>query len=366
MKLPKHVKGRLGFTTGTCATGALKAALIYIVKGKKPRTVKLTLPIGQNVKIPIAYISKNGFSAKASVIKDAGDDPDVTHGAEIQVKVELKQGTGKIIFKAGEGVGIVTKPGLGLPVGEPAITSVPRCMMENVISEVLGPQRTRKDVIITISVPEGDKLAQKTLNPRLGIEGGLSILGTKGVVIPFSTAAYKATIAKALRVAKTLKLKEVVFATGGRSEAFCQKLFSELPEEAFVQVGDFIGFSLKLAAAYGFERVTLGLMVGKMAKVAKGLSNTHAKHNKIPLEMMLKLAKEINVAEETINILAEGQTARFFLETLKEKSPEALPLWAEKLTLKAVKEARQMANRKVFIRGILFDFSGKPLAWVEH
>jgi len=365
MKPPRQFKGRYGYTTGTCATAALKGALLHL-HGKRCETVRVKLPVGWEAEISLKEVSINGAKARASVVKDAGDDPDVTNGAEIRVEVELLPGEGKIIFRAGKGVGLVTKPGLGIPPGEPAITRVPRRMMKEAVREVLGEALRGLNVHVTISIPKGEELARKTLNARLGIVGGLSILGTKGIVIPFSTAAYKASIVKAFHVARALKIREVVLTTGGRSEAFCQKIFSELPEEAFVQVGDFVGFALRSARRNGFARVTLGMMLAKMAKIAAGLPNTHAKYGDVPFEKLLLLATESGTPKPVLRKLKLAHTARYFLEILKEEAPEVLPAFGQRICLEALRAARKFAGERVKIRAILLDFEGTPIALAEE
>lgn len=362
MRLPRHLKGRLGFTTGACATGALKGALLGL-QGKRPAEVDLLLPIGRKATFKLHRLEVAHAWAQASVIKDAGDDPDVTHQAEIRVAVSLCPGRGEIIFRAGEGVGLVTKPGLGLPLQEPAITKVPRRMMEEVVRETLREELPRLKVEIVLSIPGGERLAQKTLNPRLGIVGGLSILGTKGIVIPFSTAAYKATIAKALMVAKALGLKEVVLSTGGRTEAFCHRLLPELPEEALVQMGDFVGFSLRLTRLLGFKQANLAMMIGKMAKLALGLPNTHAKHGDIPLTFLREILYKIEPKAAEAKGILEAHTARGFLEALKGEFPHLVPLFAQRLCQEALRAAQRLAQGALVLKVFLFDFDGKLLAW---
>ena len=364
MKPPRQFKGRYGYTTGACATAALKAALLLLT-GREEKEVRVRLPIGWEAAFPLKDCSLNGEKARASVIKDAGDDPDVTNGAEIRVEVALAPGHGKIIFRAGEGVGVVTKPGLGIPVGEPAISSVPRRMMREVVEEVLGEKLKDLNVCVTISIPQGEELAKHTLNARLGIKGGLSILGTKGIVIPFSTAAYKASIVKAFHVARALGITEVVLTTGGRSELYCQRLFPALPEEAFVQVGDFVGFSLRSARRNGFQRITLGMMLGKMAKIAVGLSNTHAKYGDVPLAELLSWAKESGAPEGALRKLKEAHTARRFLEIMKEKAPGILETFSRRICEEALEAARKFTGEHVRLRAVLLDFGGEALAIVE-
>lgn len=365
MRLPRHVKGRLGYTTGACAAAALKAALLAL-RGESPRSVSLTLPVGLEARFPLHHLSRNGNRAVASVIKDAGDDPDVTHRAEIRVEVSLRPGEGRLSFRAGEGVGVVTKPGLGIPVGEPAITKVPRLMMAQVVEEVLGPEAQALDVEVTVSIPGGEELAKNTLNARLGIQGGLSILGTKGIVIPYSTAAYKATIAKSFLVARALGLKELVLTTGGRTEAFAQRLWPELSEEAFVQIGDYVKFSLRTARALGFERLTLAMMIGKLSKVAVGFPQTHAKHGEVPLDFLTETLKACGAPAEVLEEARKARTARGVLEIVLKRAPEILAPWAGSLCRRAALAALELAGGGVTVKTVLFDFEGKVLAQAEE
>ena len=361
MRLPRHVKGRFGYTTGACATAALKGALLCL-RGERRERVKIRLPIGLEAEFVLHSLSRNGTRARASVVKDAGDDPDVTNGAEIVVEAEVLPGRGEVIFVAGEGVGMVTKPGLGIPLGEPAITPVPRRMMEKVVREVLGPDFLKSRVKVTVSIPGGEELARHTLNPRLGIKGGLSILGTKGIVVPFSTAAYKASIVKAYHVARALGIEEVVLTTGGRSEAFCQKILPGLPEEAFVQIGDFVGFALRSARRNGFRKIYLGMMLGKMAKVALGLPNTHAKYGEVPLDFLSSLAEELGAGGELLKRLEAAGTARHFLEIMKAEGKEFLRPLGERLSSVAAREAASLAGGEVVLEALLLDFDGALIA----
>ncbi len=361
MRLPRHLKGRLGFTTGACATAALKGALAFL-KGQRLWEVSIELPIGRKASFKLHRLRGDHAFAQASVIKDAGDDPDVTHEAEIEASVFLNPGEGKIIFRAGEGVGVVTKPGLGLPLYEPAITKVPRRMMSKVIEELLGEELQRLNVEVVLSIPHGEQLAQKTLNPRLGIKGGLSILGTKGVVIPFSTAAYKATIAKSLLVAKALGIREVILSTGGRSEGFAHRVFAWFPEEALIQMGDFVGFSLRLLRIMGFERAILGMMIGKLAKLACGFSNTHAQHGDIPLSLLQEVLRGLNPPLEIWEAALQIHTARGFLELLKAHIPQLLSPFCQILCDQAAQRAKALAGGSLLIEVVLFDFEGQILA----
>ena len=235
---------RRGWTTGACATAASKAAFAALVTGTFPDPIEIALPSGQRVAFALAVNRKAEGSATAGVIKDAGDDPDVTHGALVLATVRQGARGSGVSFKAGEGVGTVTLPGLPIPPGEPAINPVPRQMMREAIAEVAAAHNCPADVEIEISIPNGEALAAKTLNARLGIVGGLSILGTTGIVVPYSCAAWIATIHQGIDVARALGIPHVAGATGRTSEAAIAKLY-DLPERALIDMGDFVGGMLK-------------------------------------------------------------------------------------------------------------------------
>jgi cobalt-precorrin-5B (C1)-methyltransferase len=304
-----------------------------------------------------------GDVSLCSVIKDGGDDPDVTHGAEVGARVRILGDTEydtEIVFKAGEGVGRVTKPGLPVKVGEPAINPVPRQMIRWAVEEVLeacGPDKT-KQVEVEVFVTEGEMLAKKTLNPRLGIIGGISILGTTGIVRPLSHQAYRETIESALSVAKAAG-GELVLSTGGKSERFAQRLLTNLPEECFVQIADFYGFSLEAAVARGFEKVTHSVFIGKLVKMAMGLHYTHASSGNMDLGILGELASETGESEEMIKRLKEANTARHALEIMLEtkSAGKIIP----KLCERAVEISRNHSRNKLDIHLFLFDYNGQVI-----
>jgi len=261
-------------------------------------------------------------AATVSIIKDGGDDPDCTHGAEIVTKVELSD-LGKVEFLAGPGVGMMTKPGLAIPVGEPAINPVPREFMTREFYSSLDQIRAKfhlenPGIRITISIPDGEERSKKTLNARLGIVGGLSILGTKGIVVPFSTAAYRASITQAIEVAYAQNIRTVVMTTGGQSEAFAARIHPELPPEAFIQIGDFTGYSIKQAAKIGIEKIILAGFLGKFSKLAKGVTQTHAAGSQVDLDFLVGLARETGATEEICARIREANTARHVGEIIEE------------------------------------------------
>ncbi|CTQ50537.1 cobalt-precorrin-5B (C(1))-methyltransferase [Jannaschia donghaensis] len=267
-------KLRRGWTTGACATAACKAALTGMWGGTVPGAVTITLPKGETPTFAIV----NPGAAAASVIKDAGDDPDVTHGAEVRVAVAPSQGG--VVFRAGDGVGTVTKPGLPIAVGEPAINPVPRAMMDEVVAELASEFGRAPDVEITVSVVGGAALAAKTWNPRLGIAGGLSILGTTGIVRPFSCAAWIASIHRGIDVARADGLTHVAGCTGATSERVVQALH-HLPDHAMLDMGDFAGGMLKYLRRHPVARVTVGGGIGKLTKLAQGAMDLHSGRSQV-------------------------------------------------------------------------------------
>src|SRR5271155_5413538 len=256
---------RRGWTTGACATAAAKAAFSALVTGEFPDPVEVTLPRGARPGFALALTRMDEGTATAGVIKDAGDDPDVTHGALVVATVRLRApGTG-VTVRAGEGIGTVTRPGLPVPPGEPAINPVPRRMIRDAIAEVAAATGRTADAEVEIAIPGGVALAAKTLNGRLGIVGGLSILGTTGIVVPYSCSAWIHSIHRGIDVARAMGLDHIAGATGSTSEAAVQALHG-LPETALIDMGDFVGGMLKYLRAHPVRRVTVA---GGMAKMTK-------------------------------------------------------------------------------------------------
>ncbi|MEP5759725.1 MAG: cobalt-precorrin-5B (C(1))-methyltransferase [Litoreibacter sp.] len=273
------IKLRRGWTTGACATAGVKAALMGLWGEGVPDEISITLPRGET---PTFQVITKGASF-ASIEKDAGDDPDVTHGAIITATVAPSDGG--VVFKAGDGVGVVTKPGLPIGVGEPAINPVPRQMIKEVISEMSDFYDQAEDIEVTISVEGGRELALKTWNPRLGIEGGLSILGTTGIVRPFSCAAWIASIHRGIDVARAANLKHVAGCTGATSERIVQQHF-DLPDHAMLDMGDFAGGLLKYLAKHPIDRLTVGGGIGKMTKLAQGARDLHSKRSQVDFDVL--------------------------------------------------------------------------------
>ena len=275
-----------------------------------PASVPVLLPRGDHVVIPIESCAGTVSSATSVVIKDGGDDPDVTHGAHIVVRL-LRTNTDDLRIEGGEGVGRVTKPGLGLEIGGPAINPVPRRMILDNLREVAGTEP--RGFLVTISVPEGRDLAPKTDNPRLGIVGGISILGTSGIVMPFSTASFAASIRQNLNVARAMGDDTVVLTTGGRSEAFAQHVVS-LPEHCFVQMGDFAGYAVQQCFKVGISKVYVVGFVGKLAKMAAGVSQTHVKGSKVDMALLAGVALQCGARSDTVAEIRRANTARHVME----------------------------------------------------
>ena len=285
---------RRGWTTGACATAATKAALQRLWGKAFPKEVGITLPKGETPVFPLALAQAGDGWARVGITKDAGDDPDVTHGALIVVTVRASDGG--VVFAAGDGVGVVTKSGLPIGVGEPAINPVPRQMMSDVVAEMAQAHGQRPNVTIEISVPGGQALAQKTWNPRLGIAGGLSILGTTGVVRPFSCAAWIASIHRGIDVARADGLTHVAGCTGATSERTVQALY-DLSDHAMLDMGDFAGGMLKYLVKHPVGRVTVGGGIGKITKLAQGAIDLHSGRSQVDFTKLAQLCGVSEVAQ---------------------------------------------------------------------
>jgi len=298
-----------GWTTGACATAAATAAYQALLTGTFPDPVTITLPKGEEPGFPLKRAELGKGSATASVIKDAGDDPDVTHGAEIVVTVEKIKGESGITFQAGDGVGTVTRPGLALDVGEPAINPGPRAMMEGVIRGLDSKYGTREGALkITITVPGGEKLAEKTLNGRLGIDGGISILGTTGVVIPYSCSSWIHSIHRGVDVALAGGLIHIAAATGSTSEAAVKELLG-LPDQALIDMGDFAGGLLKYLRKHPVEKLTIAGGAGKITKLAQGAMDLHSSKSRVDMAALAGLLGGLGVDEKTQKTAGNANTA---------------------------------------------------------
>lgn len=298
MGLKKVPKGPLkeGFTTGTSATAGAKSALMAIIHQKKINTVSVHLPIDKVLEIPIYHCEFTENTARCSVIKDAGDDPDVTNGAEIGCIIKLTQEK-EIQFIAGEGVGTVTLKGLELAIGEPAINPVPRKMITSAIQKLLHEYDLECGVSVTVFVTNGKKLAKRTLNERVGILNGLSILGTTGIVKPYSSSSYIASIEQGIDVAVANKTSELVINSGARSEKYLSDKFSYLPEYSFIHYGNWIGETLTKINKSPITKVSIGIMLGKAVKLAGGVTDTHSCVSSWNKDFVVNLAHQVGYFE---------------------------------------------------------------------
>jgi len=342
---------RSGYTTGACAAAAAQAATIALLKQEVVSQVKVALPSAQvNFKIKQCVFDRT--QASCSVIKDAGDDPDVTNGVEIWATVRWKGEPG-INIRGGEGVGMVTKPGLEIPVGMAAINPVPRQMIESSVREVM-PSEDGRGVDVIISVAEGEELAKRTLNPRLGIIKGISILGTTGIVIPYSVNAYKACLSQALDVAVACGCRQVVLTTGRRSEKFAQGELA-LAEECFVQAGDFIGYALEQCARRSFDKVIIWGMMGKLSKLAAGHMYTNVSHSRVDIGFLAEIAVDCGVPDKMVKALRSAVTANHFRKMLP---PEHTPKFCNKLCLLAAKRCWEEVGGKLEVECIMTSYDG--------
>ena len=351
-----------GWTTGACATAAAKAAYIALLTGEFPDPVEITLPGGQQPAFALAKHELQDESAFAGVIKDAGDDPDVTHQALICARVRKgRVGTG-VTFKAGEGVGTVTKPGLALPVGEPAINPVPREMMRSAIAEVAALYGASGDVEIEISVPGGAEIAKKTLNGRLGIVGGISILGTTGIVIPFSCSAWIHSIHRGIDVARAEGIAHIAGSTGSTSEAAIQKLYG-LPESALIDMGDFAGGMLKYLKKAPVKKVTVAGGLAKMTKLGQGMLDLHSRAGEVDLHFLAELARGEHVPLDIIRQIEHANTAKHAFELAGDYSCN---LAASVASCAWKTAAKTLEGTSVELEIVVFDREGTLLARYEQ
>jgi cobalt-precorrin-5B (C1)-methyltransferase len=336
-----------GFTTGTCAQAAAKASAIMLTTGKIIDIVDVTLPCGKKLNIPVIdqYIGDN--FATCGVIKDAGDDPDVTNRAKIYAKIELLQANSGIIITGGKGVGIVTKPGLPVKVGEYAINPIPRKMIYHDVSAII------QDVRVTISVPDGEKLAKRTFNPRLGIIGGISILGTTGIVEPKSVDAYKISLSIQLDIAKACGINTIALVPGYVGEQFCKEELGLMDNE-IVKIGDYVGFMLKKCVEKGIKEVMLIGHIGKLSKIAAGMFNTHSKFGDARMETISAYAAACGADKNIIKQLLNLNTAEASVEILKKHN---LLKTFDEIAKKVVQRADEFVQHKIKIRCIILSMN---------
>ena len=356
---------RTGFTTGANAAAAAAAATLGLAQGSVPEQVECMLPNTQRVVFNITEGWVEGMQAHAVSIKDAGDDPDATNGAHLTADVRRIPGGSGVALKGGAGVGIVTKHGLGLEVGGAAINPVPRRnIIENVQAAGAPILAAGDGLEVTISVPGGEEMAKKTLNARLGILGGISILGTTGVVRPYSTAAFRASVVQAVQVAASQGQKSVVFTTGGRTEKCAMRVFSELDEACFVQMGDFVKAAFQSALKHKMEHIIVGAMVGKLTKIAQGLSVTHAWRKEVDRDLIAETAAEVGAPAELVEEIRSAETARFAAEKLEQMGLAVV--FHRALAQRALHTLRTVYPGPHRLTVLACDFAGKPIVTLEE
>ena len=358
----RQKKLRTGFTTGTAAAAATKGALKRLFERRSPGNVAVQLLTGQTILIPIHFCEQvNDASAVCTVIKDAGDDPDVTNGAEIGARVTLlaqptaRTPTASVIIKGGRGVGRVTKPGLEVLPGEPAINSGPRRMITQAARDIMKEHAFDRPVQVEVFVPAGEELARKTLNARLGILGGISILGTTGVVTPMSHAAYTATIQSALSVARACGQERVVLTTGRRSERYAQYLWPSLSEDAFVQIGDYFKFSLQTAADMRFKKLSLVVFFGKAVKMSQGVPHTHAAKSRLSLRTLAQWVRQTCDQTGLAVEVEKANTARQAFDSIRTRCPGVI----ERVGYEIINASRSFAGPQIRLQCILLDYEGR-------
>lgn len=303
---------RTGWTTGTCATAAAKAAVTMLATGEVQDRVEIALPSGQRVAFDVERCEEvHPGTTEAVVVKDAGDDPDVTNGAHLTATVAWADEPGVHLW-GGDGVGTVTKPGLGLEVGGPAINGTPRHMIRAAVAEVVDP--TERGVDVVVSVPGGEQMAKKTTNARLGILGGISILGTTGIVRPFSTASWRASVLQAIDVMAAQDTDVCVLSTGGRTERAAMRLLPDHDDVVFVEVGDFTGAAITRCVERGLQRVVFVGMAGKLAKLGAGVLMTHYTRSKVDTEYLAEVTRRAGGDEDLVAYVATANTGRHAFE----------------------------------------------------
>jgi cobalt-precorrin-5B (C1)-methyltransferase len=348
---------RKGYTTGTSAAAATKAALIRLLLGEEVNCVEVTLPRGGKIIIQIENTQVGNGYVTCAVTKDGGDDPDATHGAQILSTVSLNNNVGTIRIDGGKGVGRVTKPGLGLPIGAAAINPVPSLMIKTAAMEIVGGLIETKGITVIISVPMGETIAQKTDNPRLGILGGISILGTTGIVIPYSTASFAASIRQSLDVAIAMGVDIVALTTGGRSEEFVKKLYdNNLPEHSLIQMGDFVGYAVKQCRIKKVQNVVIAGFIGKLTKIAMGVKQTHVKGSHVDMEFMANLASDCACSTDILAKILKANTARHVQEIINEhKVSGYFDMICKSAHASLIKDDECSLNLQI----VMFDFDGK-------
>lgn len=356
---PRNRRGtRTGYTTGSCAAAAATAATQALIGGAPVTNVTIDLPNGMRASFTPVEWELTHDSARCCIVKDAGDDPDVTHGALICARVRWHAVPG-VHLEGGYGVGRVTLPGLGLEVGGPAINPVPRAQIIGNVSAAAGALLATRGLEVIIEVPEGPELARRTLNPKLGIIGGISILGTSGIVKPYSTSAWRAAVIQAVELAAQHHLERVVLTTGSRTEKYAQRLFPDLPELAFAELSVFTGAGLRAALESGVRAVVFVSMIGKLVKTAQGHLTTHVAGNQVDLEFLARIAAESGAAPAVVEQIRQATTARHFYEICLA---HGLYTPFARLVELALDVCYRFIDGAMDLEVILVDFEGQVLA----
>ncbi len=349
---------RKGWTTGACAAAAARAAYEALVSGEFPGTVAIALPGGARPSFTLALKEFGEGFARAGIIKDAGDDPDVTHGALVIARVSHGRAGSGVVFRAGEGVGTITRAGLPLPPGEPAINPAPRRMIKAAISEVAQLYGVAGDATVEISIPGGEEIAQRTLNGRLGIVGGLSILGTTGIVVPYSCAAWIDTIHRGIDVARAAGLSHIAGSTGSTSEAAIKALHG-LPDIALIEMGDFVGGMLKYLRAHEVAKVTIAGGFAKMTKLGQGLLDLHSRRGEVDFSWLAARCAEAGAGDQLIARAKSANSAREVLDLAGAEGFNLTALVAEAAWRTA---AKVLHGSGIALEIAVFDRDGHLLA----
>ncbi len=360
---------RTGFTTGVCSAAAARAATCGLLSGEVPSSIVCRLPNGSEASFAVLDGRVEGAGlervAHAVIVKDAGDDPDATHGAHLTADVRwLPQRAGEIALQGGAGVGIVTREGLGLAVDGPAINPVPQRNIRDNVRAVAGDHLAVDGLEVTISVPGGEAMAKKTLNARLGILNGISILGTTGIVRPYSTAAFRASVVQAVDVAAKQGQTSVVFTTGGRSEKFAMRQLPTLDEACFVQMGDFVKAAFATAIKRRIREVYVGAMVGKLTKMCQGLAVTHAWRAEIDRDILADAARSVGAPGALVEEIRAAETARFAAEKLSRLGL-TVPFHRE-LASKAIRRLKGQYPGDYRLAALVCDFEGHLICRVDQ
>ena len=359
---------RTGYTTGSCAAASAKAATLALLSGDDVEQITIHLPVGRDATFQIHRCERTngGASVLCSVIKDGGEDPDVTHGAEICATVTMIEASSRVVITGGTGVGTVTRPGTGITVGEPAVTRVPRRMIIESVEQAAESQGLPPDrsIGVQISVPNGEEIALKTTNARLGVIGGISILGSTGIVQPYSTAAWRASVHLAIDVASANNLSHLVLSTGTQSEAFARRHL-DLPDMAYVEAGIFSGPALKRCVMRKVNRATHVGMVGKFSKMAMGYFVTHVAGNKVDTTFLATLAGQCGATAQIQEEMRQASSGRHFQEIAQAANLEAVfPLMCQLVCQESHKLLDQDAE-SLIVDALCFDFDGTLLGYAS-